>query len=72
MLDYAQHLAAFKMGGAEFMATLPLFQRFIKQASIYSSKLDELGEYTSMLLGLGALERSRNPVTTPSGDADAT
>jgi hypothetical protein len=71
MLDYAQHLAAFKMGGSEFLATMPLFQRFMKQASIYSSKLDEVAEYTSFILGLASREKDMNPVTTPTKDASA-
>ena len=71
VLDYAQHLAAFKMGGAEFLATLPLFQRFMKQASIYSSKLSEIAEYTSAILGLASREKDMNPVTTPTADTGA-
>jgi len=71
MLDYAQHLAAFKMGGADFTSTLQLFQRFIKQASVYSSKLDEMAEFTSMLLGLASREKDMHPITTPTGDPSA-
>jgi hypothetical protein len=74
VLDYAQHLAAFKQGGGEFVATFPLFQRFMAQASIYNRKLGELGEFTSMLLDLGAREKDMNPITMPSdaaGGSDA-
>ena len=71
MLDYAQHLAAFKMGGSEFLATMPLFQRFMKQASVYSSKLAEVAEYTSAILGLASREKDMNPITTPTEDASA-
>ena len=64
IIDYAQHLASFKQGGAEFMATAPLFKRFLQQATLYNSKLMEQGEFTSMLLGLAAGEEQNNPRTT--------
>jgi len=45
VLGYAEHLAAFKMGGAEFLATIPLFDAFIKQASKYNRRLRELDDF---------------------------
>jgi len=39
VLDYARHLAVFKLGGAEFFATQPLWERFFKAAMEYNSKL---------------------------------
>jgi hypothetical protein len=68
IVDYAQHLAAFKQGGAEFTQSIPLFQRFLKQCAIYNAKLSELGEYTSMLEGVSQMEASDNPVMTPAGE----
>jgi hypothetical protein len=65
VIDYAQHLAALKMGGAEFTATIPLFQRFMAQAALYNSKLLELGEFTSTILGLSQRENQMNPVAQP-------
>jgi hypothetical protein len=62
LLDYCVHLAAFKMGGAEFIATIPLFQRFMKQATMYNSKLDELGEFTKAIYELSQLQAETNPV----------
>jgi hypothetical protein len=38
-LDYAQHIAMFKVGGAEFLATAPLYQNFIRHCTLYNSKL---------------------------------
>jgi len=72
ILDYAQHLAAFKQGGIEFARTLPLFQRFLKSAAAYNGKLAELGEYTSMLLDLSQRENDTNPVLTPSAQQAVT
>ena len=65
IIDYAQHLASVKMGGAEFAATMPLFQRFLKQAALYNTKLAEFGEFTQALYGTSQLEESANPRTTP-------
>jgi hypothetical protein len=53
------------MGGAEFTATIPLFQRFMAQAALYNSKLLELGEFTSTILGLSQRENQMNPVAQP-------
>ena len=61
IIDYAQHIAALKMGGAEFLATMPLLKRFLTQAAIYGLKLSELAEYTSVLYSLGQREESMNP-----------
>jgi hypothetical protein len=68
LLDYAQHLAAFKMGGAEFLATMPLFERFLKQAAIYNAKLEELGEFTRPLFGLSQVQENMAPRMVPVAD----
>ena len=60
--DYAQHIASFKMGGSEFMSTIPLLDRFHKRAALYNSKLNELGEYTKPTYDLGQLQSEANPV----------
>jgi len=65
LLDYAQHLAAFKMGGAEFTATMPMLESFLREAAIYNSKLSEMGEYTEFLLGISQLNERRNPRLNP-------
>jgi hypothetical protein len=68
IIDYAQHIAAFKQGGQEFLQTLPLLQRFLKQAAVYNAKLLELGEFTSMLLNVSQMESGSNPVMQPAGE----
>lgn len=65
VIDLTQHLASFKMGGAEFLGTTALLQRFLKQAQVYNTKLAETGEFTTMLYGVAQQEESRNPRTTP-------
>lgn len=69
ILDYAQHLAALKMGGAEFLSTMPLFNRFMAQASIYGLKLSEIGEYMSVILNLSGTDDSMNPRMQPAPEA---
>lgn len=61
ILDEAQHLAAFKMGGEEFLATMPLHQSFMLAAAVYSSKLAEMGEFTKVLMQQSQQESARNP-----------
>jgi len=43
ILDMAQHLAMFKVGGAEFAATVALYQGFLRKAALYNGKLKEMG-----------------------------
>jgi len=40
ILDEAAHEASFKMGGAEFIATIPNHQRFLRMAAEVNGKLD--------------------------------
>jgi len=66
IIDFAQHLALFKAGGAEFISTIPLFQRFLRQAAFYGLKLQELAEYTSVIYALSQRESQMNPRTAPA------
>ena len=70
IIDYAQHLAAFKQGGEEFTRTMPLLQRFLKAASAYNGKLAEIAEFSSALLGVSQMERGSNPSMTPSAEQE--
>jgi hypothetical protein len=65
LIDYAVHLAAVKMGGQEFISTMPLFQNFQQQASLYNRKLLEVAEYNSILRWVSNMEASQNPVQQP-------
>lgn len=69
VLDYAQHIATLKMGGAEFLATMPLLQRFFNQALLYNSKLDELGEYSRFMRDISRLQEMFDPVFSKGTDA---
>lgn len=39
ILDYAQHIAMLKTGGAAFVATTPFYDEFVKKAKLRNSKL---------------------------------
>lgn len=66
VLGYAQHLAAFKQGGAEFLSTAPLFSRFMKQAQLYNDKLAEVAEFTKTILEMSQREADMNPRMAPA------
>lgn len=72
IIDYAQHIALLKNGGEEFTATAELYGRFVKQASLYNRKLNEMGEFQSELYGNSQKEEVFNPrlapVPSPDGD----
>lgn len=61
MLDEAQHIASFKMGGAEFTETFPLHERFLKQAAIYNQKLAALGQFQKEMYRMSQDQEDTNP-----------
>lgn len=71
LLDYAQHIAAFKMGGAEFLATLPLLERFMRAAAYYNSKLAEQGEFMKPLYELSGRDSAIQPRYSDATPEDA-
>jgi hypothetical protein len=64
---YAQHLAMFKVGGAEFQATIPLLQKFYEQAGLYNSTLAELGEFQRDMYELSGRDMEAHPVFNSEG-----
>ncbi len=74
VIDYAQHLSCLKLGGQEFLATIPLYSRFIKQAMLYNSKLSSFGQYQKPIYDIGRLNEERAPRfegVTPMEQANA-
>jgi hypothetical protein len=61
IIDYAQHLAMLKQGGAEFAATIPLYQRFQRKAAQYNSKLKEQGFFSMDQLEISQEQEVRSP-----------
>ena len=70
VIDYAQHLAMFKLGGAEFGATVSLYQKFQRKAAQYNGKLAEMGFFEWDMQDLGTNEEAVNARYAPgSGPA---
>lgn len=53
VLAYAQHVASFKRGGAEFQATLPLLQQFEEYCAIQNRRYAALGIFRADMLHEG-------------------
>lgn len=49
ILDYAQHLASFKMAGADFSYTMKLYQNFIRAAGEQNSRIRQAAFYNDAL-----------------------
>ena len=49
VLDYAQHIASFKMGGAEFDGTNRLYANLIAAAKLQNARLDAIAFYRGQL-----------------------
>jgi hypothetical protein len=62
LLDHAQHLAAFKMGGLEFTRTIPLLQSFLDRAGLYNAKLKQMGPFPVSQMDISQREAQRTPV----------
>ena len=62
IIDYAQHLAAFKMGGSDFLASVPLYQGMLRRAALYNGRLSAMGYFEKQMAELSQLEQERNPM----------
>lgn len=51
VLDYAQHLASFKLGGAEFAASEQLYKNFLSAAGVENGRLKNQAFYQTAMLG---------------------
>jgi hypothetical protein len=65
LLDVCVHIAMLKCGGAEFISTLPLLHRFMEAAARYNSKMNEIAEFRSLMMGLAQREAVLNPPKGP-------
>lgn len=61
ILDYAQHLAAFKQGGAEFQMTNELLKNFVLAAQATSTRVANLGIFRDLLLGQAGRQDRMQP-----------
>lgn len=61
VIGYAQHLASFKMGGAEFSVTQQLMQDFYEAAMAYNSELLANADFIKLLEGRARRENEYRP-----------
>mgnify|MGYP001602838546 CR=1 FL=1 len=61
ILDYAHHLAAFKMGGQEFVDTFGLSESFIRQAMIYNERIEAAVRNAGVIAGISRQEEVQRP-----------
>lgn len=57
VVDYAQHLASFQLGGAEFSSTAPLLKNFMTAAALENSRLRAEGVYESALRQVALMQK---------------
>lgn len=61
ILDYAQHLADFKMGGHDFVQSQELAKNFFLAAIATNSRLAQLGLFRDLLIGQGMRQNEADP-----------
>lgn len=61
ILDYAEHLAAFKMGGAEFEVSMGCLKRFLRLTGIQGERFRASAPYLDMLRERAGREEVRRP-----------
>jgi hypothetical protein len=61
LLDYAHHLACFKMGGQEFADSIPSYERFLRCAMGYNAKLLAESNNFYLLKEESSFPRTRKP-----------
>jgi hypothetical protein len=65
VLCYAQHIASFKMGGADFQATLPLYKQFEDYCAVQNKRYAALGIFRPDMLMEGTRGDEIDPVFGP-------
>jgi len=61
MIDEAQHIACFKLGGAEFANSVALHNSFLKRAATYNDKIGAMGQFPNPMRNISQREERRNP-----------
>jgi len=67
ILDYAQHVASFKMVGQEFSSTMSLFQSIVKLAAKRNAKILAMASFKEVLYGREDREDEYTPKEKVSG-----
>jgi hypothetical protein len=61
VLAYAQHIAMFKLGGAEFAQTMPLFEQFEKYCEQENRRYAALGITRKLMIHYGSRDQDIDP-----------
>lgn len=60
LLDYAEHLACFKMGGEEFQMSMPCYERFVRAAMMWNDRLRAQAMHFKWLFDRQDVEEKQN------------
>jgi hypothetical protein len=71
VLDYAQHLLAFKMGGAEFSYTQPYMTNLYTTAMQYNAKLRANGQFYDITQARSIREKVQRPARKEFDDGSS-
>src|SRR6185437_5948871 len=69
LIDYAEHLAAFKMGGEEFAATMPHYQRMMRLCGIEAERYEANAAFADRLKDRETREETQRWRRTPAQSA---
>jgi hypothetical protein len=61
VLNYAQHLSCFKLGGSEFAATMPMLKDFYRAAASVNKRWATYGVFVQMLREQGRAQEEAEP-----------
>ena len=61
LLDYAEHLASFKLGGQDFLSTTPLFENMFNVAGIYNERLRAQVDFLAPMADRAGREEELRP-----------
>jgi len=67
VIDYVEHLASFKIGGNEFMETVPLYQNFQRVAALYNETLKAAIDSVEPMADRAARQDVLEPRRAPVG-----
>lgn len=65
ILDYAEHLALFKVGGGEFLDTTNLYDNTLQLAGVYNERLQASVDYSKAMSDRAILEEALRPRRIP-------
>jgi hypothetical protein len=71
VLGYAEHLALFKVGGAEFLSTTPLYDQMVRLAGVYNERLIANVDFFGSMSDRAIREENLRPRRIPVEQAQA-